>query len=332
MSGITVRPERSAAGRFSVTVAESGAVALVRDPALHASLEALDEPEVRIGVNEGGHLERAARDRFPRATLLAIRSNAAVGRALAEGLVDAVVSDTLEAPGWLEGAPGAEALGPFTRDRKAYLLRADRPELAAEIDAWLLAREADGTLARLRAEQLGQTGPQTATPLTALVAAIDERLALMPLVADAKERLALPIEVPSREREVQQRGIAATRDAAAAAGRAAPSEEAVDALFRALVGAAKDVQRAPRSSAPDDANLDLDADLRPALLRIGDRIAWLTVRLPIGLRVAEVKLALREGLRTPGVSEPSVQALAEAIAALAIPPAAEPDEAPRAGD
>jgi cyclohexadienyl dehydratase len=332
MSGITVRPERSAAGRFSVGVAESGAVALVRDSALHPSLDSLDEPEVRIGVNEGGHLERAARARFPRATLLAIPSNAAVGSALAQGLVDAVVSDTLEAPGWLEGAPGAEALDPFTRDRKAYLVRADRPELAAEIDAWLLAREADGTLARLRADHLGQAGPRTAAPLAALVAAIDERLGLMPLVADAKQRLALPLEAPTRERAVEERGVAATRDAARAAGGAAPSEEAVRALFRVLVLAAKDVQRAPRSSAPDDANLDLDADLRPALLRIGDRIAWLSVRLPIGLRVANVKLALHEGLRTPGVSAASVHELATAIAALAAPPLVEPDEAPPASE
>jgi len=328
MSGITVRPERSAAGRFSVAVAESGAVALVSDPALHASLGALDEPGVRIGVNQGGHLERAARARFPRATLIAIPRNAAVRKSLAAGLVDAVVSDTLEAPAWLEGAPGAEALGPFTRDRKAYLVRADRPELAAEIDAWIVARESDGTLARLRAQHLGQPGPPTATPLAALVAAIDERLALMPLVAEAKERAALPVEVPAREREVLERGVAAMRDAAHASGRAAPPDETSRALFGALVLAAKDVQRAPRAFEPDQEGLDLDADLRPALLRIGERIAWLALRLPVGLRVAEVNVALREGVRTPGVAPASLDALALAIAAFGIPPAEEPVEAP----
>jgi len=332
MSGITVRPERSVAGRFSIAVAEAGAVALVREPALYASLDALDESGVRIGVNEGGHLERAARARFPRATLVAIPSNSAVERALAQGLVDAVVSDTLEAPGWLEAAPGAEALGPFTRDRKAYLVRADRPELAAEIDAWILAREADGTFAQLRAEHLGRGAPRTATPLPALVAAIDERLALMPLVAGAKQRLGLPIEAPAREREVQERGVAATHDAARSAGSAPPPDETVRALFRALVLAAKDVQRAPRPLEPDDASWDLDADLRPALLRIGDRIAWLAVRLPTGLRIAEAEVALREGLRTPGVAEASRHAIAEAIAALATPPAPEPSQAPNPAD
>ncbi len=319
MSGVTVRPERSLAGRFSVAVAESGAVALVRDPALHASLDALDDPELRIGVNAGGHLERVARARFPRATLVAIASNSAVAKALSQGLVDAVVSDTLEAPGWLAAAPGSEALGPFTRDRKAYLVRAERADLAAGIDAWLLAREADGTLARLRESHFGVAAPRTATPLAALVAAIDERLALMPLVAAAKRLAGLPLEAPAREREVQERGVAAAREAARAAGVAAPADESVRTLFEALVTAAKQVQRAPRGADPGDAPADLERELRPALLRIGERIAWLAVRLPEGLREAEVAMALRDGVRAPGLGEGALRPLAAAIAELAKP-------------
>ncbi len=331
MSGITVRPERSAVGRFSVAVAESGAVVLVRDPGAYGSLGSLDDPGVRIGVNAGGHLERAARERFPRATLVSIPSNAAVAKALEQGIVDAVVSDTLEAPGWLDGAPGAEALGPFTRDRKAYLVRADRPDLAAELDAWILAREADGTLARLRAAHLGPPARKTATPLVALVAAIDERLGLMPLVAAAKGRLALPVEVPAREREVLERSVAATRAAARDAGRAPPSDDAVREFFRALVEAAKEVQRTPTPPEPGDEDWDLDADLRPALLRIGERIAWLGVRLPTGLRAVEAQAAVLDGLRTPGVGEASRRAIGEAIAALAAPSeadAGDPSPAP----
>ena len=43
-SGITLRPERSVAGRFSVSTAASGAVALVADPSTHPTLESLDSP------------------------------------------------------------------------------------------------------------------------------------------------------------------------------------------------------------------------------------------------------------------------------------------------
>ena len=321
MSGVTVRPERSVAGRFSVAVAEAGAVAIVADSSRHASLDALDDRDVRIGVNAGGHLERAAHERFPRATLVAIASNQAVPRALAQGLVDAVVSDDLEAPSWLREAEGAEVLGAFTRDRKAYLVRADGADLAAELDAWLLAREADGTLARLRGDALGRPGPATAAPLAALAAAIDERLALMPLVAAAKRHAGLPIESPEREREVLAQAVAACADAARAAGRPAPPEPEVRALFAALVEAAKQVQEAAPARKPggDDAS-DLDGELRPALSRIGERIAFLLVRLPTGATTGDAFVALSDGVRTPGVSEATLHRIAAAIAELAKPP------------
>jgi len=319
MSGVTVRPERSIAGRFSVPVAEASAVAIVRDSAKHASLDALDAPDVRIGVNAGGHLERAAQLRFPRATLVAIASNAAVPRALEQGLVDAVVSDDLEAPAWLHQAKGSELLDAFTRDRKAYLVRADRADLAADLDTWLLAREADGTLSRLRREHLGRAGPATATPLGALVAAIDERLSLMPLVAAAKRRGRLAIEVPARERDVQDRGAAAAAAAAKAAGLPPPSDDAVRALFAGLIGCAKEVQRTAPPAPAGDADDDLDDELRPTLLRIGEQIAFLLVRLPESTSPAAALVALRDGVRTPGVPESALPSLAAAIAELAKP-------------
>jgi hypothetical protein len=93
----------------------------------------------------------------------------------------------------------------------------------------------------------------------------------------------------------------------------------VRTLFRELVAAAKEVQRAPRPADPDDAPADLEGELRPALLRIGERIARLAVRLPPGLREAEALAALRDGVRTPGLAEPALRPLAAAIAALAKP-------------
>ena len=182
MSGVTVRPDRSVAGRFSVPVAETGALVLARGTDRWRSLEDLDRSRVRIGVNAGGHLERVARIRFSRATLIAIPDNASVLRAFEEGQVDAVVTDTAEAPAWEGDAGDVVRLGPFTRDRKAFLVRADADELAADLDGWILERERDGTLARLRREHLGASGQPLATPLSALLAAVDERLSLMPSV------------------------------------------------------------------------------------------------------------------------------------------------------
>jgi cyclohexadienyl dehydratase len=324
MSGVTVRPERSVAGRFSVAVAESGAVVLVRDDGRFDSLEALDRRGVRIAVNAGGHLERAAGAHFQRATLVSIADNEAVLAALESLSVDAVVSDTLEAPLWRARAGDLVQFGPFTRDRKACLVREDRGELAADLDGWLLARERDGTLGRLRREYLGAGATPTATPLMALVAAMDERLALMPWVVAAKRRDVRPISDPAREKKVIEAGVAAARAAAERARVEPPPEPALRAFFRAQIDAAVQVQvavgRAPEpldeASAPD-----LERELRPALLRIGERMAPLLLLLPPDLDAAAVDAALRQGLRSPWLSDASRDALARAVLGLLARPA-----------
>jgi len=324
MSGITVRPERSAAGRFSVPVMETGAMVLVREPHRFVGIDDLDRRPVRIGVNAGGHLERVTGARFPRATLVAVPSNAAVPRALAEGHLDAAVTDTLEGPHWLAQVEGGELRGPFTRDRKAYLVRPGRPGLARDLDGWLLRREADGSLSRLRRTHFGaDAGAAVATPLGALLAAVDERLSLMPAVGVAKREAGLPLEVPEREDVVIEAGVAHVQEVARERHEPPPPRLAVHALYRALIEAAKEVQWEAvkaRDFSEEAALPDLDTALRPALLRIGERIARLVFELPEGLGDEEVRKAAAEALRAPHLSEPSRNAIADAIARIARAP------------
>jgi cyclohexadienyl dehydratase len=322
MSGITVRPERSIAGIFSVPVMESGAVILVREGSSYDDLASLDHPAARIAVNRGGHLERVTRAHFPRATTTAISQNAAVRRALLDGSADAAVTDTLEAPIWREGTEGILQLGPFTRDLKAYLVHPDRGELAADLDAWLLARERDGTLAALRARHLGhRDSPPIAEPLSALLAAVGERLDLMPLVAEAKRATSSPVTVPEREARVIEAALATARKAAPDASRGTLSDRVVRAFFETQIAAAKEIQRAtlagPAAEAPP---LDLDASLRPALLRLGNRIAHLLHMLPERIDRSHLRDRARRRLRTPGLSEGSRDALVDAILALSQAP------------
>lgn len=316
--GITVRPERSLVGRFSVPVATSGALVLVRTRSPAASLEALDRPEVTLAVNAGGHLEQVARLHFPRARLLALPRNAAVRSALLEGRADGAVTDTGEAPSWERGAADLRRLGPFTQDRKAWLVRADRPELARALDDWLLAREADGTLGRLRARWLGPGATATARPLDALLAAVDERMALMPAVAEAKRRSARALRDPEQEARVLEAGEAAVQEAAARLGSRPPPEARVRDLYRALIDGALSIERAtldrPAGAAPV---ADLEREVRPALGRLGERIAGLVVRLPAPLPPAEVRAAAAAALRTPDLPAAARDRIADAIAALA---------------
>ncbi len=334
--GITVRPERGLVGRFTVPVATSGAVVLVPAAAPAGRIDDLDRPDATIGVNRGGHLERVTRAHLRHARIEAIPDNAAVLPALQGGRVDAVVTDTLEAPHWRALEPGLRVLGPFTRDRKAFLVAADRDELAADLDAWLIEREADGTLARLRARHLGdaQARPASAAPLGALLAAIDERLALMPLVAEAKRASGGPVDVPEREQRVLDAAVASVRGATArttgaeaGATRAHPAdpsrERAVRSLFRAQIEAAKAIQRralerpplpgpGPDAAPPQD----LDTEIRPALIRIGDRIARLVVALPADLDPVDTRSAAQRELAGRDLDDAHLTAIADAIVAV----------------
>jgi cyclohexadienyl dehydratase len=319
MSGITVRPERSAQGRFSVPVGESGAVALVREPDRWPDIDSLDNRLARIGVNAGGHLEQVARKRFPYATLIAIPDNAQVLRSLADEQIDAAVSDTAEVSLWSSQLEGSAVFGPFTRDRKAFLTRPESPDLASDLDAWLLAREADGQLEALRSEYSSVAAPKIGGVLGALLAAVDERLSLMPLVGVAKRDQGIPLEVPEREKIVLATAVAEVRATAERDGVEPPTDDAIRAFFRAQMDAAKAVQWA----AVQDSDYDPPAPhpsvqdvLRPALLRIGGRIATLSVALPAEQTSQQVLAAARRELRSPYLSRASVDSLARAIAAL----------------
>jgi cyclohexadienyl dehydratase len=317
MSGVTVRPERSAAGRFTVPVASSGAVVLLRNEGSLRRLDDLDREGVRVAVNAGGHLERVTRARFPRAAVVAIADNAAVRQALHDDGIDAVVTDTTEAPAWLRSAPGWRAHGPFTRDRKAYLLRADQGDLARDLDGWILERERDGTLGRLRWAYLppAATGV-TATPLAALLAAVDERLALMPLIGATKRAADLPVDVPERETIVLDGAVASVRAAATRARTHAPTSEAIRGFFAAQIAAAKEIQTATATGphAVDPLPVaELTTVLRPALTRIGARIAGIIIILPADLDGATVRPAADVALRAPGLSDRSRERISAAI-------------------
>ena len=335
MSGITIRPERSLAGRFSVPIALSGAVALVAEESPARVAEDLDRPDIRIAVNAGGHLERVARARFPRADLRAIPSNNAVIEALISGAVDAAISDTREAPHWQHRAPGLRRIGPFTRDRKALLVGADHASLSRDLDAWLLGWESRGALALLRQEYLGEGGPsggesaKITSPLPALLAAIDERLALMPLVAEAKRLSLVPVEVPARETRVLEAAVAGVRraeDELESARRETIPEVAIRKFFAAQIEAAKWLQRetlagtvASRSGTPPD----LETELRPALIRIGDRMARLLVSLPAGLGASRIEAATLRELVGSALPMAQKRAIARGLIAVA---GAEPRE------
>ena len=259
MSGVTMRPERAVAGTFTRPVTRAGAVVLV--PA--GGPTRIDRPGLRLGVNAGGHLERVAGRLFPDAVLVRTTDNRALPSLATSGAADAVLTDELEAAVIGAALPDAVRHGPFTRDAKAYLGR--DPAVVAELDAWLRAREADGTLADLRARWLGPARADrrslAATDLDAVLALIDLRLAFMPAIAAAKRATGREVDDPAQEARV----LEAAREGARGHGL---DPETVAALFRALIDASRAIQRRFLAQPWPVEPLDLDRAARPAVAGI----------------------------------------------------------------
>jgi cyclohexadienyl dehydratase len=306
--GITVRPERSIAGRYTVPIARGGAILLIHRA---AHVEPLDRPELRIAVNRGGHLEHVARSLFHAARIEALAENGDVRDALARGDADAAMTNTFEAPRWAAGLSDVERIGPLTNDVTALWLRADEAALAERLDAWLLDEEESGRLDALRTRALGPgVAFPTALPVSALVAATMERLLLMPLVAQAKQRLGKPIEDAAQEGRVLAAGAEAVAKAAAARGVTAPTRATCDRFFRAQIEAAKAVQGAT----PEGAAAASLEDLRAAIARITARMASLVVRVPRTTTAESARQEASAGLVGLGLDAAQIREIASAIA------------------
>lgn len=282
MSGVTIRKDRSLVGQFSVPTATSGAVIILPADSKMESLQDLDDQAVRLGVNLGGHLERVTRKHFLRTTIVTSPNNQALPNMLEEGVIDALVTDTMEAPYWLSRLKGAKALAPFTQDLKAVWIQADRMDLAQQLNAWLVEQEANGSLSALRESKLPHGNDvKTADPFSALLAAMVERLSLMSDVAESKRTTGKAIEDLEQEKRVLRAAIEGVSNEAVRMGIQAPDAKVVAPFFRAQIEAAKAIQWHTLTQSPSsDEPPDLVDDLRPALVRISARINQLICLLP----------------------------------------------------
>jgi chorismate mutase len=148
----------------------------------------------------------------------------------------------------------------------------------------------------------------------------------MPLVAEAKRVSRTDVEAPAREAQVIDAALERVRETESAAG--IPADQQIDAaavaqLFVAQMAAAKSIQRSvlarppPLASGPPPA---LDSALRPALLRIGDRIARLIVRLHRNIPAREIEERSQRELGDLGLPEARIAAIAHGLMAVSSAP------------
>lgn len=311
MSGVTMRPERLLFADFTRPYAVAEAVVLVGDKKRFPSITSVDQADVRLAVNAGGHLEQVARARFGQVAIHAIPKNMELPTLVAKKQVEALLTDSFEAPQFLMRHPLLKALPSFGRDRKAYMVRRTDGELREWIDKWLIERERDGFLVGLRQQWLGETKTRSLSPFASLFALLDLRLALMPAIADYKHRYALPIE------DLKQEAVIIEQAAAVARARHG-DPEAVQTLFRIQIALAKQVQHftlnKPEKIPKWARGFSLASDLRPILSSLGERIIDTFAVLPRQPLNREAMIRLtREEIVTEGVSDDGKRQLGEVI-------------------
>ncbi|WEX73940.1 transporter substrate-binding domain-containing protein [Sinorhizobium numidicum] len=142
LGGITVNAARAEVGDFSVPNVTDGKrpIARCEDKNKYTTLDAIDEPPVRVIVNPGGTNDKFAHEHFDEASIEVFPDNKVIFDQIAAGKADVMVTDGVEVDLQSKLHPGVlcpvTVKAPFTHFQNAYLLRKD-PALKAAVDAFM---------------------------------------------------------------------------------------------------------------------------------------------------------------------------------------------------
>ncbi len=149
MGGVSVTLDRQKIGFFSDPYLRDGKTPIARcaDQAKFQTLEAIDQPGVRVVVNPGGTNERFDRARLRRAEIVVEPDNTRIFDELAAGQADVMLTDASETRFQQKQHPNVLCAvhpdQPFDFAEKAYWMAPD-PALKAFVDQWLHLTKARG--------------------------------------------------------------------------------------------------------------------------------------------------------------------------------------------
>lgn len=151
MGGITRRMGRQLEAQFSHPYILFGKSPLVRveDKDRFTSLEAIDQPDVTIGVNPGGTNEIFVNENIENATIMIHERNEEIPGMVADGTFDVMITDSIEA---IVYARDDERLhdplsdDPFTREKFGYMMHQGDQIFLNTVNFWMEEMELKGNL------------------------------------------------------------------------------------------------------------------------------------------------------------------------------------------
>lgn len=159
MGGITRTIKRQIEAEMTVPYLTFGKCYLVRkgDKAKYNSIEAVNKPSVRVGVNIGGTNEIFADTYLKQATIKRYKNNLDVPVAVENGEVDVMITETPEAILYEKNNPkleGSLVSAPLTKSQMGYIVRKDDIHFLNTINFILDELEVRGEIQKLKEKYL----------------------------------------------------------------------------------------------------------------------------------------------------------------------------------
>ena len=154
IGGITITNTRQETMLMSDGYLANGKTILCRasEANRYKSLADIDQPEVTVMVNPGGLNEKFAKENLIRANIVVHQKNEEIPTLVAEGAADVMITETTEAPYYVQtdtrlAAPLLNT--PFTHGEIGVLMRKGQENLLQMVNNVIREMKADGSLRKL---------------------------------------------------------------------------------------------------------------------------------------------------------------------------------------
>ena len=149
VGGVTRNTNRQKTAYVSDGYVTFGKAPLIRleDKDKYKSIEDINKPEVRIGVNPGGTNEIFVRQHLTKANVTVVPNNLDIPHLVADGTYDVMITDTVEAITYSKADSRLYAAltdKPFTNSEKGYMIPRGDFEYASYLEMWMDEMELQG--------------------------------------------------------------------------------------------------------------------------------------------------------------------------------------------
>ncbi|WP_370222406.1 transporter substrate-binding domain-containing protein [Cytobacillus sp.] len=163
VGGISRNTDRQKTAHLTHPYINDGKAPLIRqeDKEKYTSLEAIDQPDVTIGVNPGGTNQKFVDANITQAKVVVIENNLDIPNMVAEGKVDVMITDSIEAIYYASQDSRLYAAltdNTFTKSQKGYLMHRGDAVFQNWVNLWMEEMELNGEFGRLKEKWIYNEG------------------------------------------------------------------------------------------------------------------------------------------------------------------------------